>query len=44
MNEYVPEDLLLKLVKAKEEAREFKMVEAIILNVNLESYAGKVTP
>lgn len=44
MNEYVPEDLLLKLVKAKEEAREFKMVEAIILNVNLESYAGKVSP
>lgn len=40
--EYVPEELLLKLIKQKEEQQEFNTVEQIILNINLEPYNDKV--
>ena len=40
--ECVPSDLLLKLIRAEEEKREYSTIEQIILNINMMPYNGKV--
>ena len=42
VNECVPEDLLLRLIRLKEEDREYNTMEHIILNINMTPYNGKV--
>ena len=38
----VPQDLLLKLIRAEEVKREYNKIEQIILNINMIPYNGKV--
>lgn len=37
-NEVIPENILQKLVRMYEDRQEFKILEKIILNINIESY------
>ena len=39
---YIPEEVLMKLIKEQEDKKEYLIIEQIILNVNLEIYKDKM--
>ena len=38
--EYIPEDLILKLVKKMEVKQKYNIIEQIILHINIDLYKG----
>lgn len=42
-NEYIPEHVLQKLVRMYEDRQEFKLLEKLILNINIEAYQKRMS-
>ena len=40
-SEFIPENILQKLIRMYEDRQEFKVLEKIILNVNVDSYLNR---